>query len=88
MVNRHCEKAIGTCVQGHAYRPHTHAYGQSDKVSDINPDHIVVTDITGSLTYKALETARATTACMTRAACLVFDLTDNLTSHFQLNHAW
>jgi len=32
MVNRHHEKAIGICVQGHAYRPHTHAYGQSDKV--------------------------------------------------------
>ena len=54
MVNRHYEKAIETCVRAHAYRPHTHAYGQSDKVSDINPDHIVVTDITGSLTYNAL----------------------------------
>ena len=32
MVNRHHEKAIGICIQGHAYRPHTHAYGQSDKV--------------------------------------------------------
>ena len=54
MVNRHYEKAIETCVQTHAYMPHTHAYGQSDKVSDIKPDHIVVTDITGSLTYNAL----------------------------------
>eukprot|EP01048_Picozoa_sp_COSAG05_P010210 COSAG05_NODE_885_length_6763_cov_10.115396_12_plen_99_part_00 len=32
MVNRLHEKTTGICIQGHAYRPHTHAYGQSDKV--------------------------------------------------------